>query len=164
MIIRYSEGIDLLYSTNVFRIDDTLTLRYLPSLVLPQRLARIQEITVNWALPPSMQPNTSVYAQKEYDLTWELLASKYDGLCNLRVVLMAFRIPWRGEKSLDEVSQMWLRPIDRLMSKHLKMFTVYAPESLYGQLKDFPMAERWYSLDHMTDIDLPCGIFEGNGW
>jgi hypothetical protein len=161
MIIRYSEGIDLLYSTNIFRIDDTLTLRYLPSLVLPERLARIKAITLNWALPPPTHPHFSVHAQKEYDSIWEVLASKYPGLCKLRVSLMAFRGPYRGEKSLDEFNQIWLKPLDKLMSQNLKMFTVYAPAPLYHCFRDLSMAGRGYSIVETTEIRSPCGVYEG---
>lgn len=45
---RYADGIDVLFATNSFHIGSSDLLQHLPSLLLPQRLNRIQSLEILW--------------------------------------------------------------------------------------------------------------------
>lgn len=157
-VLRYSEGIDLLYSTNEFRFDDTLTLRLFPALILPQRLAQITTLVFNWPLSYLDQPHVSIYQQNRYDAVWELLASGYPGLRKLRVSLMAPGRSARGNATVEQFKRAWLEPLDRLASLKLETFRVFTPKTFYFYFKEMP-SETPYCFVETAHIEFPVGAF-----
>ena len=132
---RYSEGIDLLYSSNEFRFDNALTLRLFPDLILPQRLARITSVVFNWPLPYELQPHISPDQKNGYRAAWATLADRFLSLRTLRVVLLAPGIADCSDTPAGEFKRAWLEPLDNLTNLKLETFDILVPRSYYHYFK-----------------------------
>ncbi|KFY21172.1 hypothetical protein V491_03102, partial [Pseudogymnoascus sp. VKM F-3775] len=50
----YADGIDILFSTNTFHMDNFDLLQHLPRLILPQRLRSIKSLEISWTFRPTV--------------------------------------------------------------------------------------------------------------
>lgn len=50
---RYTDGIDILFATNTFHMDNFDLLRHLPRLILPRRLQSIKTLEISWTFRPT---------------------------------------------------------------------------------------------------------------
>lgn len=98
---RYSESINLLYSTNAFSFSDLDCLRYFSCTVLPQRFALIQNLDIEWCMTwPIYDPIAQNILQTSpalfpphdeatWEETWRIIAAM-PKLEFVRVSLLAF--------------------------------------------------------------------------
>ena len=101
---RYSESIDLLYSTNHFFLESVKVLFALPTVILSQRLSAIQSLQL--AILNKRFPAYVSWAADEYTGIWEAIA-RFSGLRKLHVYI-AFELIDR--KSWDDNQQLLLKP------------------------------------------------------
>ncbi|KAG0647986.1 hypothetical protein D0Z07_5877 [Hyphodiscus hymeniophilus] len=125
---RYSEAIDILYSTTTFNFANHELLRSFPSLVVPQRFAAITSIEMTWIFV-----NLGIYIFPNADITlynemWAMLADM-PHLRHLKIAVAAYECPQPVPLQLQET---WLEPLDRLKGKPMQVFEVQVPES-YGR-------------------------------
>lgn len=98
---RYSESINLLYSTNAFSFSDLDCLRYFSCTILPQRFALIQTLDIEWCMAwPIYDPiaqqllltNPALYPPNDeatWEETWRIIADM-PKLRFIRVSLLYF--------------------------------------------------------------------------
>jgi hypothetical protein len=85
---RYSEAIDLLYSTNQFVVTHADIIEFMPRLLLPQRINAIQSLYFDWRIrgsPPC--PITDSSPNEDNDLksrTWTTIWKNLAGMEGLR--------------------------------------------------------------------------------
>jgi hypothetical protein len=101
----YQEAVELPYSTDIFDVDDLATLVYWPRAILPNRLAAVRNLRVNWEVfwPPltKTDPNGSYtyesacnyervrlkHSNEVWLEFWNTVAMKMAGLQDLRITI-----------------------------------------------------------------------------
>jgi hypothetical protein len=126
----YSEGIDILYSTNVFQIEGNTLIKHIPRFLLPQRLNSITSIELLWRLDPSLNcPETSFSA---FHALVERLSDLFPHLTKLHFSLLGqVKVPCRIVES--EV----LVPLDNMvrgLAPQLQKCTVAIPATVYERV------------------------------
>lgn len=122
----YTEAIPLLYTANTFSFKDSDCLKYLPTLIPPQRFDAIRSLKLHWHLRgyPSEDPT----AKENYDEIWRIIASM-PRLRELRVQLAMHSRPhisfWRANEAV------WLAPLKDF--KELEVFELDMPQSTLAQ-------------------------------
>ena len=110
----YQEAIDLLYSTNVFDLDDPRTLFYLSRSIRPQRLASITKLHVYFPLAyqcwcaskddfPTKAPP---YDEATWKRFWHIIATQMPRLAELR---LCFGAGYGCAPA--KVTQAWVKPL-----------------------------------------------------
>lgn len=131
---RYSEAIEFLYSANHFEFNENVA-RFLPSILLPQRINNIHSANVTLRLygEPPLGPDlraAEVFQQREerrlndWVTIWHNLAAM-SGLRNLCVELQVTDIWWSGAQLNSGRSVNLLKPIQRVMIP--RSFTLVLP-------------------------------------
>lgn len=86
-MIRYSEAVEFLYSSNLFSITShfrqNLLLPYLPTLLLPQRIRQIRSLRIFWDMFPMVCLDYSS-SQNVWLKSWDALR-QMTGLSNLHI-------------------------------------------------------------------------------
>ena len=116
----YTEAIDIMYTTNLFDLDDVSTLLYLSQTIRPQRFAAIKYLQFKWVfgLPPFASPETKKPTWFPNDdatwaTFWHLIETRMPGLLEFTFAIQADYVYW----SLDEG---WVQPLLRV--RGLKVF------------------------------------------
>ena len=125
--IRYSEAIDILYSTTIFNFTSYELLRSFPSLVLPHRFAAITSIEQIWTFVNFCLPEIPVADKKLYNEMWSMLAS----MPNLRHITIAIATYECPIPVPADIQEQWLEPLKQLQGKDMETFEILVPES-YG--------------------------------
>ncbi|KAI9877250.1 MAG: hypothetical protein M1830_004431 [Pleopsidium flavum] len=119
----YIEAMDVLYSTNIFDLDDPRTLLYLSQSIRPQRLASITKLHVYCPIgsPPRHGRGKRYpikerpYDERTWEQFWHVIATRMPRLLDLKVRFgLRFGIP---ELRMDDV---WVMPL--LEIRRLKRF------------------------------------------
>ncbi|KAF0325191.1 RES domain-containing protein [Colletotrichum asianum] len=147
----YVEGLDVLFGTNTFRIQDMVILRNAQQLFLPHRWAAIPRLEIQcffspygWMLPAENTPPVNplpLYCQKEpfYDLMGHLP----DAFRNLQTLHLSLQSttarafsPWKiAHAHLEEL----MKPVESMLRQlppTVRECTVAVPSSLFWQSRD----------------------------
>lgn len=79
-LLRYSEGVEILYTRNLFDLNHIVTLQHLASTVLPERFNQIRSLQLTWDI------GTISFVPEAWKTTWSTIAGM-KGLKSLHVVL-----------------------------------------------------------------------------
>ena len=108
----YTEAVDIVYKSPVFKVSRLFTLHDLYVTLPPQRFAAIRHLELNYefrcGLP--MVRNTFVREDTDWQRFWTIAAEKMPSLRNLKVDLFNLDIP-RILSPDKEVRKKWLLPI-----------------------------------------------------
>ncbi|KFY85239.1 hypothetical protein V500_08588 [Pseudogymnoascus sp. VKM F-4518 (FW-2643)] len=143
---RYSEAIDIIYSTTTFDFDTRQLLYDFPSLVLPQRFALISAIEMLWEfIGLGLSPIDTKQTQLYQDM-WAMLAAM-PNLRHLKIAVAAHECPSPAPPDLKEV---WLGPPKKLGK--MDVFEVLVPLS-YAENFNFSVDEGSnFTLESFPDI------------
>lgn len=162
---RYSETVDLLYSSNVFTLHDPAVLHYLPSMLLPQRINSIRTLCFQWELKEGShgigRPGNASHSfeigalyLELWVVPWQTMASM-QGLQELRVRLFVNRTSW-GNLDGESVKPL-LESIGKVTGpKNFTLILPFPAMKIHGQYESdlFSVAEgRQDPWD-----DLPCTV------
>jgi hypothetical protein len=142
--VRYSEAIDILYSTTIFDFGTRQLLCDFPFLVLPQRFTLISAIEMLWEfIGLGLSPIDTKQTQLYQDM-WAMLAAM-PNLQHLKIAVAAHECPYPAPPGLMEV---WLDPPKQLGK--MDVFEVLVPLSY---AKHFRVSEESnFTLDTFPDI------------
>ncbi|KAI9737682.1 MAG: hypothetical protein M1818_005686 [Claussenomyces sp. TS43310] len=153
---RYSEGIDMLYSTTTFQFRTHELLRSLPQLILPQRFARLTSVELTWDLLPAQDPVYSARGQESYEALWGLLATMPE-LRALRIALRALPCP---DPPPDGLRLAWLGPLEQLLrARRLETCELMVPRSYARHLRGGDGEELGFELGELDDIIAEVSCF-----
>ncbi|OBT49864.1 hypothetical protein VE04_10206 [Pseudogymnoascus sp. 24MN13] len=100
---RYADGVDILFSTNNFHMDNFDLLLHLPRLILPQRLRSIESMEVSWTFRPTATTD------KPLNVLWNDPTTKDSALHELcRMVPELF--PRVRQLDINILGELRLRP------------------------------------------------------
>lgn len=124
----YSEAIDLLYSANTFQLMNLHLVRYLNTLVLPQRLQAMQRLVLILCFDRfPLRPNEIEKNEQPQAMVWNTLLD-LKGLREVDLHLQATDINermWKDEKDCREALRSQIMPL----TETLDVFRVWLPIS-----------------------------------
>ncbi|KAI9876698.1 MAG: hypothetical protein M1830_005904 [Pleopsidium flavum] len=128
----YNEAIRLLYSANTFDVDDLSALLHFSRAILPQRLASITRLHINWMREPlesisAINPGRAPYDKTTYLQFWRTVATKMPALAELRLIITD---PWWARKL--GMDHGWVRPLKAV--RGLKTFEFDVGPQRFGEL------------------------------
>jgi hypothetical protein len=164
---RYAEAIPYLYSANVFALNQSNVMEYLPRLLLPQRIDTIRSLTFHWLHPidplQTLQQELQQTDPRFIGLpsTWNAIwgnISSMKGLRTLHVKLDVLATYWMSLN--EDVATRLMQPIKKVVIPTEFILSLPFP-SMVGSV---PRAARfaWTAPDGWQGRDpwetLPCTV------
>jgi hypothetical protein len=138
----YVEGIDLLYSTNEFGIEELSTLHHFKAAILPKQFQNIASLSVLWDWgngtngPWSEYPSARFmvtelppYDMRTWLIFWEMVRQEMVGL---RVLRLDLKDDNMGNQLLHRLDAYWVQPVLKLRGLKEVKFSTWKEKSPAG--------------------------------
>ncbi len=173
----YADGIYVLFTTNTFHLTGRELLKYLPEMLLPQRLRGVRSLEMRW-LSTSRQTGDAKDIKYIYPLrgVWadpptndsklhalcRMVPEAFPNVCQLYIWLDCFIIPpERHGDPMSEVERFILRPVEDM----LRILGPGRELSISIQIILWEHVARRYALLYGPELRIERnGIMEGRFW
>ncbi|QPG94434.1 hypothetical protein C2857_006042 [Epichloe festucae Fl1] len=161
----YTETIGLLYSSNIFKFDDwSDTLRYIPQLILPQRLAALRYVEIQYCMRGKTVAETTQADTSPFDALLRSMSqveivhiSLYGGdLTPLDRKPQMDKVDLKRQRMVYEAGERWTHILTDGRLKHLYLAV---PSSVYNRwqqassrqsnqsIHDYPGPRFWRAIN-----------------
>jgi hypothetical protein len=148
VLLRYSEGLEVLYRTNTIHLSSKALISNLPKLILSHRLTTMTSLEVVWLIDSNVNSGESIPEQRDLDHIISILDTHFPRLQRLNLALklnLYQKVPVKLDEMIKTLDSFVARRAQYLLEPITISLASWAFEQLHGEV--FQMFKEEKGLD-----------------